>query len=190
MNIRSLLMACALLTVVACSPAPSVTQDARPAPIPSAGQTAPASTDAVPADDLEFYVRMEKFAKAYDVQDINAYPYPPDFETRFLGKYPFFKRLDCTFEADQQYVYCTFEAQRQEISQEDLSTWLPYLSNRDVLNPVLRCTQVCLNAEGVLVGAVQPAMLAWMETHCAHDANELHCERMQPSDIRDLMKRF
>jgi hypothetical protein len=119
-----------------------------------------------PADSPQYAERMQKWERAYSLQDVDAYPYVPEYEGRFLDKYPFFNALDCNIDNGGTNVWCTFQAQDNDISQAELATWVPYLSNRDALNPLLRCTSVCVDPNMVLVGAVQPEMQTWMAQHC------------------------
>ncbi len=129
----------------------------------SAVLTEPVST---PEDSPEYFRRLAEWNRIYNTRNINAYPYPPRFDAQFLDRYPFFHRLDCTMSKDQAVITCTFEAQPTEIDELSIVAWVPYLSNRDVLNPLLRCTSICINQDSTLVGAVQPAMIKWLATHC------------------------
>lgn len=128
-----------------------------------------------PADSAQYLERLNKFERAYATHDIDAYEYSPDFESKYQDKYPFFRSLDCNIDNGETTVWCTYETQPQEIGEKDLAKWIPYLSNRDVLDPTLRCTTVCLNAQGVLVGAVQPEMLEWRKQFCPVEPDHAFC---------------
>jgi len=183
MKLRHLLSLSALVLVLAGCPSTN--------PPPSADVQAAASQPLVdptipdvpdepdvlvpPPDSAEYLQRLNKFEQAYAVQNIDAYEYSPDFESKYDGKYPFFRTLDCQIDNGQTGVWCTFEAQEHEITEAELATWIPYLSNHDVLDPTLRCTTVCLNGQGVLVGAVQPEMLEWRKQFCPVEPDHAFC---------------
>jgi hypothetical protein len=179
----SLLMLALCVTVTGCTRTAEAESNSTPMVVASAGQSAlqtlvspdqpkrvissvltePVST---PEDSPEYFRRMAQWNKAYGARNADAYPYPPRFDAMFLDRYPFFDRLDCSVAKDLIRISCTFEAQPQELDELSIVAWVPYLSNRDVLNPLLRCTSICINQDSVLVGAVQPAMVEWMRTHC------------------------
>jgi hypothetical protein len=155
--------------------APSETDMTVPTPVNPARQDQVGDATNPPEDSPEYFTRVVSWNKTWASKNIDAYPYPPSFTRQWEDKYPVFDRLDCSIDDAQTQVSCTFEAQPNDIDELDLVSWLPYLSNRDVLNPLLRCTSVCINQDSVLVGAVQPAMSQWMQAHCKVTATGRSC---------------
>ena len=142
-------------------------------------------TQALPPDLPEAEARLKAFEAAAERgedstdQRISYTRFTPG--ERLLDRYPLFVELGCYIDEEgQQATSWCAHGRMGEAGEEEVAQHVPYLLNGDVLalEGRVACTRwLCLNGDGTVAGALQPAMWRWLGEHCEFHVDALfECE--------------
>jgi len=134
---------------------------------------APPKAD-LPTNSSESMTRMESFDRARNNGESwigDGLFTNFDTERKYLDRYPAFTDLQCQMSHGAKTFWCAHGRMGEDMD-ADVAKQVTFLYNEDVLaqQGEIACSQhLCITHEGLVAGALQPAMWTWMQEKCEFD---------------------